>query len=598
MRLRKWALAPALVLMLVLSIGGMAMAASVPADVVEDFASGNAATECAQVGSYDYAFKIDSWSGAVGGAYPTGQPDGNVITISNNDGTYFDWSALYPIGAVIVKGGNAANVFYYGPASSDTDLYSPDNASGGPAGVSHVTFCWDGDENEICPELEPDGLIGLGILGYIQIPGLPELCGHIIVEKIAANAPVGYDFEFETSWGPNLFLSHGESEDSGPLPPDTYMVEELLPAGFILGGVTCDDDDWQEPGSNPASIELDPGETVTCTFTNRRVEEDPGHIIVQKVAANAPQGYEFEFDPSWGGNFSLAHLESQDSGPLQPGVYSVSEMVPAGFALAGAACDDGSSPAAIGLSAGETVTCVFTNRMIPDEESGKIIVVKETLPDGAEGAFEFDPSWALNFVLSDGEWHDSGNLEPGMYSVAEVGMPDGWQLDMAVCSDGSDPAAIDLADGETVTCTFYNSMEQVAGPEGSLTIVKMTNPAGGEDFGFTTSANLSGPFMLSDGESMLFSELEPGEYTVTEDELPGEWEFQSVECDALDWSAAGQSVTVNLAEGEAAICTFYNIEELPFTGSPSWLLPLLVAGLGALLVGGGLVVGTVVRRNG
>ncbi len=319
---------------------------------------------------------------------------------------------------------------------------------------------------------------------------------------------------------------------------------------------------------------------------------------MEKVAANGPAGYEFEFDPAWGANLFLGHLESEDSSELEPGIYSVSEIVPEGFVLGGAVCDDGSDPAAIGLSPGETVTCTFTNRMIPEEEeeSGNIIVVKETLPDGSEAEFEFTSSWQLGLFLSDGELHDSGPLEPGVYSVSEI-VSAGWLLESAVCDDGSFPAAIGLSDGETVTCTFTNSEEQVLGPEGSLTILKLTNPAGGEGFGFTTSANLSGPFTLDDGGSVLFSELEPGMCTVTEDAPAGDWQFQGVQCEALDWSAEGRSVTVNLAEGEAAVCTFYNIAELPFTGSPSWLMPLLIIGLGALLIGGGLVLLPALRRS-
>jgi uncharacterized protein YaiE (UPF0345 family) len=69
----------------------------------------------------------------------------NTITISNNDGTYFDWSALYPIGAVIVKGGPSANIFVYDPqAYGDTYLYAPVNPNNDKNyGISHVTFCWN-----------------------------------------------------------------------------------------------------------------------------------------------------------------------------------------------------------------------------------------------------------------------------------------------------------------------------------------------------------------------------------------------------------------------------------------------------------------------
>jgi len=61
-----------------------------------------------------------------------------------------------------------------------------------------------------------------------------------------------------------------------------------------------------------------------------------------------------------------------------------------------------------------------------------------------------------------------------------------------------------------------------------------------------------------------------------------------VECTALDWEQSGASVSVNLAEGEAAVCTFTN-GQLPYTGSRPLMLPLLIAGLWALLMGLGMV---------
>ena len=46
--------------------------------------------------------------------------------------------------------------------------------------------------------------------------------------------------------------------------------------------------------------------------------------------------------------------------------YSVSETVPTRLAARSATCDDGSPPSAIDVSAGETVTCTFTNAKVPD----------------------------------------------------------------------------------------------------------------------------------------------------------------------------------------------------------------------------------------
>jgi hypothetical protein len=63
----------------------------------------------------------------------------NTLTILTSDGKVFDWSASpNGIGAVIVKAGQGANVWFYDPqVKSDSGLYGYDNKD-----ISHVTFCW------------------------------------------------------------------------------------------------------------------------------------------------------------------------------------------------------------------------------------------------------------------------------------------------------------------------------------------------------------------------------------------------------------------------------------------------------------------------
>jgi hypothetical protein len=76
--------------------------------------------------------------------YPGGSSftvDGITVTVTN--GTYVAFDSPYPIGAVIVKGSDDANVYVYDPqVSSDSGLASPLNASGNPSGLSNITFCY------------------------------------------------------------------------------------------------------------------------------------------------------------------------------------------------------------------------------------------------------------------------------------------------------------------------------------------------------------------------------------------------------------------------------------------------------------------------
>jgi len=100
--------------------------------------------------------KIDYNNGNFAGKFPEG------LTVTVEDGVYVNFTMaecieidgkFFKVGAVIVKGGNAANVYYYaGGSLVDTGLASPANKNGKPAGLSNLSFCFVecGPEN---PEL-------------------------------------------------------------------------------------------------------------------------------------------------------------------------------------------------------------------------------------------------------------------------------------------------------------------------------------------------------------------------------------------------------------------------------------------------------------
>jgi hypothetical protein len=99
--------------------------------------------------------------------------------------------------------------------------------------------------------------------------------GRIIVVKLTDPPGTPGVFDFTASYAPGGFsLSHGQSHDSGSLASDTqYSVAETLPGGWQLASATCDD------GSSPDAVVLDPGETVTCTFTNVPVIVAPRETV-------------------------------------------------------------------------------------------------------------------------------------------------------------------------------------------------------------------------------------------------------------------------------------------------------------------------------
>lgn len=116
---------------------------------------------------------------AGGYAFTTGKQDypfnassfGNGVSVTT-DGTNVSWSITPPAGfcvsnvAVIVKGGPAANVYYYNDGqSSDSGLASPVNASGNPAGLSNLTICYNLVECSANEDCQEETAFGGGIAG-------------------------------------------------------------------------------------------------------------------------------------------------------------------------------------------------------------------------------------------------------------------------------------------------------------------------------------------------------------------------------------------------------------------------------------------------
>jgi hypothetical protein len=128
------------------------------------------------------------------------------------------------------------------------------------------------------------------------------------------------------------------------------------------------------------------------------------------------------------------------------------------------------------------VTCTFAV-----STRAKIVVVKDARPD-AEQDFDFTTGGGLSptsFQLDDDGVENDDRpskqvfiVDPGSgYSVAEETPPVGWELTSAGCSDGSPPGNIDVAAGETVTCTFENVHDFYPRPRGASPVAVTLVPA-------------------------------------------------------------------------------------------------------------------------
>ncbi len=278
--------------------------------------------------------------------------------------------------------------------------------------------------------------------------------GRIVLVKNSIGGDGTFQFTSQTLTPPSFSLTTvggSASREFDSLPPGTYDVAESDPRPeWDLESATCDD------GSDPSAIDLGCGETVTCTFTDRIV---PGRIVVVKDSLGGDSTFQFTSQTLTPSAFSLTTVggtASRAFDALPPGIYDVAETaLPPGWTLLDATCDDGSTPSAIDLDPAETVTCTFTDSVLP----GKIVVEKTAI--GGDSTFEFTsqtltPSPFYLTTVGGTASREFGGLPAGTYDVAESDPPQGWTLTSATCDDGSDPSAINLAADETVTCRFTN----------------------------------------------------------------------------------------------------------------------------------------------
>src|SRR5215216_661021 len=380
-----------------------------------------------------------------------------------------------------------------------------------------------------------------------------------------------------------------------------HTVAESAVDGWSLTGLVCTgggDDSSTSLGTRTATLDIDAGEDVVCTFTNTK----HASLTVVKATdpASDPQDFDFDLTGSGvptdldldtdGGDATLPAQQSFSLNASQLGAHAVKENVTPGWALTALECTGGGGDsstslgtrtATLEIDAGESVVCTFTNT-----KGASLTVVKVTDPASDPQDFDFDLTGAavpadVDLDTDPGSAgtpsQDTFPVAPGQlgaYAVTESVTP-GWDLTALECTGGGGDSSTDLGDrkatldidaGETVVSTFTNTKHA------SLTVVKVTDPASDpQDFDFDlTGSGLPADVDLDTDpasagtpsqQSFQLDATQLGGHSVTESLTAG-WDLTALDCPGAgvdsSTSLANRSATLDIDAGETVVCTFTN----------------------------------------
>jgi hypothetical protein len=253
----------------------------------------------------------------------------------------------------------------------------------------------------------------------------------------------------------------------------------------------------------------------------------------------------------------------------------------------------GTGPFTVHVNSADAVVCTFTN-----ERKAGLVIQKDAVPDDPQDfAFTTSGAGLSDFTLDDDGGADAtytnskafSNLVPGGTRTVTEPSVSGWTITNIACTGatnstvtigasggfdaGDNSVSVQLAAGETVTCTFTNTKN------GSITIIKDATPNDPQDFRYdaTGTGMTPSPFYLDDdadptlSTTQTFSGLLPnGARTVTET-VPAGWKVTNITCTgatnstvvigaAGGFNAGDHAVTITLAAGENVSCTFANLK--------------------------------------
>ncbi len=353
---------------------------------------------------------------------------------------------------------------------------------------------------------------------------------------------------------------------------ESHTFTDLVNGEYVLSEETSElyatdiDCGVEGTASNQGSINfnLDPGESINCTYTNTR---NTGKLIINKLldedgnlqtTDDRTDGVEWEFnvDGQSSDTPDLGPLSTDVNGevtvdPLNTGTYNVGEVVEEGYKLLSAECTTGSQDGEIvygvEVATDETATCTFINT----RERGTVNVTKyhDVNADGTrdEGE-EVLADWTINLdedsELTGEDGEVTFNPVTGEYELSED-LPEGWIQSNIACSldeegigsynEENDSLSLTVGADQVIDCEIGNYQD------GEIIVTKYSDDNGNGVWDKGEEAMGGWEMNLAQGESLkeqttgeengqtTFDDLTPGTYVLSEDQQKG-WEQTAITC--------------------------------------------------------------------
>jgi hypothetical protein len=450
------------------------------------------------------------------------------------------------------------------------------------------------------------------IRGQIGTPPAGAGTGTIVIAK-STSPSGGSGFAFNETITQNEFLlNDGGRRTFTNVAPGTYSVTEDAQSAWTVGDIACDDaNSTADETTRGATIRVEAGETVTCTFRNFASAATDALFVFH---LSGDQEVPPLVTPERGGcmgrfrsvtsSFSLIcthdvalptvmHIHQGAPGVNGPVVFDLGSPVSPVFATW-----DGMTPAEVAdLFAGNLYVNIHTSGRPTGAIRGQILTrtidtlafpmsSSQAVPPGtsaSSGNCTADLANAADALAvtcthnlpnpQAAHVHDAprGVNGPIVYTFPSAASPLSGNVPMTprlVADFEAGFLYVDVHGDETSEDAAGDQIRgQIAAPvvapsTGTIRIIKSTSPEGGTAFAFTETIT-GGGFTLNDAGVQTFNNVPAGTYTITEAVKSG-WSLTDVAC--TDAESTGnpfaRAATVHLGGGKSVTCTFRNLQSV------------------------------------